>query len=216
MPINILRFFNNRVTIFLSAIVLAVGLLAVFHQTADAGVCWTRDSGEGICCGKNEDGKGWCCTASTQEEALDAWEKNGEECHEQTDEEKEEMADGDIVDTDGDSSGDKDSEDKTGDTDKKKSGGETTEVDVKFENPITSNTLDKVVGSLIDFVFSLAVVICPIVIIIGGFIFVTASGDPKKVETGKKVIFWALVGLAVAVLAKGSILLLRALLGVKK
>ena len=202
MHTNIPRFFNKRIVVLFSAVALAIGLAAAFYEIADAGTCWTKDDNESICCGVNADGDNWCCTGATQEEAFDAMEANGATCHEQTDEEKSELVNIGSVNTDDDT-------DETG-------GTETTEVDVKFENPITSNTLDKVVGSLIDFVFSLAVIICPIVIIIGGFIFVTASGDPKKVETGKKVIFWALVGLAVAVLAKGSILLLRALLGVKK
>lgn len=89
-------------------------------------------------------------------------------------------------------------------------------VDVEFVNPITDDTLDEVINNLIDFVFTIALVICPIVIIIGGFMFVTASGDPKKLETGKKIIFWALVGLAIAIMAKGIVILIRALLGVKK
>lgn len=89
-------------------------------------------------------------------------------------------------------------------------------VDVEFVNPITSNTLDEVINGLVDFVFTIALVVCPIVIIIGGFIFVTASGDPKKVETGKKIIFWALVGLGIAIMAKGFVELVRYLLGVKK
>lgn len=89
-------------------------------------------------------------------------------------------------------------------------------VDVEFVNPITDDTLDKVINNLIDFVFTIALVVCPIVIIIGGFMFVTASGDPKKLETGKKIIFWALIGLAIAIMAKGIVILIRALLGVKK
>lgn len=89
-------------------------------------------------------------------------------------------------------------------------------VNVEFQNPITSNTLDQVISNLTDFVFTIALIICPLVIIIGGFLFVTASGDPKKVEVGKQMIFWALVGLAIAMLAKGAVVLLRALLGVKK
>lgn len=89
-------------------------------------------------------------------------------------------------------------------------------VDVEFVNPVTDDTLDEIINNLIDFVFTIALVICPIVIIIGGFMFVTASGDPKKLETGKKIIFWALIGLAIAIMAKGMVILIRALLGVKK
>lgn len=95
-------------------------------------------------------------------------------------------------------------------------GDEDVSVDVEFINPITSNTLDQVINNLIDFIFTIALVVCPIVIIIGGFMFVTAAGDPNRLETGKKIIFWALVGLAMAIMAKGFVILLKALLGVKK
>ncbi len=95
-------------------------------------------------------------------------------------------------------------------------GDDDVSVDVEFVNPITSNTLDQVINNLIDFIFTIALVVCPIVIIIGGFMFVTAAGDPNRLETGKKIIFWALVGLAMAIMAKGFVILLKALLGVKK
>ena len=95
-------------------------------------------------------------------------------------------------------------------------GDEDVSVDVEFINPITSNTLDQGINNLIDFIFTIALVVCPIVIIIGGFMFVTAAGDPNRLETGKKIIFWALVGLAMAIMAKGFVILLKALLGVKK
>ncbi len=93
------------------------------------------------------------------------------------------------------------------------SGSETTEVNVEFANPVTCNTIDCIINAIIDFVFWLAVIIGPLVIIYGGFIFVTAGGDPKKVDTGKKIIFFALIGIGVAVLAKGIAILVRTLLG---
>jgi hypothetical protein len=44
-------------------------------------------------------------------------------------------------------------------------------------------------------------VISIVFIVIGGIKFATSSGDEKKVETAKKTIIYAVIGLAVAVLA---------------
>jgi hypothetical protein len=45
---------------------------------------------------------------------------------------------------------------------------------------------------------------------------VTSGGDPGKVETGKKMVYYALIGLGIVVLAKGFVLALKQILNVKK
>jgi len=57
--------------------------------------------------------------------------------------------------------------------------------------------LNKVAGLLTD----IAVPIAIIMIIIAGFYFMTAQGEPGKIETAKKMIFWTLIGMAVVLLA---------------
>jgi NADH:ubiquinone oxidoreductase subunit 4 (subunit M) len=42
-------------------------------------------------------------------------------------------------------------------------------------------------------------------ILVGAFYFVTAGGDEDKVETAKKYILYAAVGLAIALLAKAIV-----------
>ena len=93
---------------------------------------------------------------------------------------------------------------------------DTTEVNVEFTNPITSNTLDQVISNLIDFAFTIVLVIAVIAILVGAFFIVSSSGDPKKVEQGKQIVWWALIAVGIVLLAKGFVILLRALLGVKK
>jgi len=66
------------------------------------------------------------------------------------------------------------------------SGNESVEVNVEFANPVACNTLDCIINAIIDFVFWLALVIGTLMIIYGGFLFVTASGDPKKVVYRKE------------------------------
>jgi hypothetical protein len=57
--------------------------------------------------------------------------------------------------------------------------------------------LTKVAGLLTD----IAVPIAIIMVIIAGFYFMTAQGEPGKIEIAKKMILWTLIGMAVVLLA---------------
>ena len=59
--------------------------------------------------------------------------------------------------------------------------------------------------AIIDFIFTLALVIVPIVIIVAGIFFITAQGDPEKINTAKKMILWAIIGLIIILCAKGFV-----------
>jgi len=53
-------------------------------------------------------------------------------------------------------------------------------------------------------------------IIIGAFYLITASGDPDRVNTGRKIITWTIVGIAVVLLAASLIPVIKEILGAKK
>ncbi len=93
--------------------------------------------------------------------------------------------------------------------------GKPMDVKLTVDNPLTSKTFDTVYGRVIDFAFSVAVIVTPIVILIGAAIFVTAAGDPGKITLGKRIVFWGLGALAIVLLAKGVIVLVRLLLDQK-
>lgn len=89
-------------------------------------------------------------------------------------------------------------------------------VDVKINNPIKAGSIEEIIENVINFFFTIALIICPLIIIVGGFMMVTSGGDPGKVETGKKMVYYALIGLGIVVLAKGFVLALKQILNVKK
>ena len=78
------------------------------------------------------------------------------------------------------------------------------------------DSIEGVLGGVIDFIFWIALIVCPLIIIIGALTFVTAGGEPAKIQTGKNMIFYALLGLSVIILAKGFVLALQTILRVKK
>lgn len=76
---------------------------------------------------------------------------------------------------------------------------------VEIPNPLKANNFWELIGYLIDFIFYLAIVISPIMIIIAGFYFITAMGEPEKINAAKKIILWTLIGLLVVICAKGIV-----------
>lgn len=62
-------------------------------------------------------------------------------------------------------------------------------------------------GRISDWLFAILLIIAAIFIIIAGFYFVTAQGDPDKVSTARMFVLWALIGVLVGFLAKGLVIL---------
>ena len=84
-----------------------------------------------------------------------------------------------------------------------------------FNNPLKYNSFGELVKSIINFIFTIALVVVPIVIIVGGFYLVTAGGDPNKVQSAKNIILYAIIGFVVIMLSKGLIEVLKQAMGVK-
>lgn len=74
---------------------------------------------------------------------------------------------------------------------------------VELKNPLIVDSFQELVEVLINVVFTLALAIAPIMYIIAGFFYLTSAGDPKKIETAKKIIIYTTVGLIIVVSAKG-------------
>jgi len=86
---------------------------------------------------------------------------------------------------------------------------------IKIESPINATSFEALVGGIVNFLFYIALVLAPLMIIIGAIYLLTSGGDPKKLETGKNIIIYTLIGLAIILLAKGLIAVLKTIIGVK-
>ncbi len=58
-----------------------------------------------------------------------------------------------------------------------------------------------VIERLRNYFLGAVIVACTFMILWGAFNFVTAGGDEKKVESGRKTIYYAVIGLVIALLA---------------
>jgi hypothetical protein len=63
-----------------------------------------------------------------------------------------------------------------------------------------------------NFVFTIALVICPIFIVWGGFEIATAAGSEEKVKHGREIITYALVGLVIIAASKGLVAAIQSVL----
>ncbi len=81
-------------------------------------------------------------------------------------------------------------------------------------NPLKAKTLTDLIDGIINFIFTIALAITPIMVIAGGFMFITGGGDPAKITQGKQLLLWTVVGLIVILLAKGLVAVLRSVLGI--
>ncbi len=72
---------------------------------------------------------------------------------------------------------------------------------IVIENPLEAETLEELIGNIIEFLRNIGLAIAPVLLIVAGFFFVTALGDPQKIQTAKNIILYTLIGLAILIVA---------------
>ncbi|KPJ55220.1 hypothetical protein AMJ47_01825 [Parcubacteria bacterium DG_72] len=79
----------------------------------------------------------------------------------------------------------------------------------------TAPTVDifTALATLTDYLFTILLIVAVIFLIIAAFTFISASGDPDKVGKARNFVLYALIGIAVAVAAKGLVALIQTIMG---
>jgi len=83
-----------------------------------------------------------------------------------------------------------------------------------IENPLEAESFEELLNTIVTFIYWIAIVIAPLMIMIAAFFFLTAGGDPKRVDTARRIILWTVIGLAIILFAKGLISVLKQIIGV--
>ena len=86
--------------------------------------------------------------------------------------------------------------------------------DVTIDNPLAVSTVPELINKIIDIIFTLSLWVAPLLIIVAGVMFVTATGNPTQIKNAQSLILWTLIGLVVIILAKGIITLFRSAFGI--
>lgn len=77
----------------------------------------------------------------------------------------------------------------------------------------TSDALFAIFDTIGNWIFTAGVIIAPIMIIIGAFMFLTGGDNPNSLASGKKIMIWAVIGLVIILLAKGIFTAFRSIIG---
>lgn len=75
----------------------------------------------------------------------------------------------------------------------------------KISNPIEAESFAALIDAVVAWILNIALVLAPLVIVYGGFVYMTAAGDTNKVSQGKQIILYAVIGFVLALLAKSLI-----------
>lgn len=81
-----------------------------------------------------------------------------------------------------------------------------------IQNPLQCTSIPDCAGRLIAALLAIAVPVVSIMVLVGGFRLMTAGGSPEKVESGRKIILYAVVGFVVVLGANAVVAILRSLL----
>ena len=68
-------------------------------------------------------------------------------------------------------------------------------------------------SAIINWLFTFLMIAAVFSIVMAGYLFVTSSGNPSNIKKAQDIILWALIGIVVAFLAKGSVNLICHILG---
>jgi len=74
-----------------------------------------------------------------------------------------------------------------------------------FENPLQAATFLELINSLIDYLFWLAVILLPLMIMTSAFFFLTGGGSPDQVTKAKNILIYSFIGFIIMASARGIV-----------
>lgn len=85
----------------------------------------------------------------------------------------------------------------------------------EIPNPIGSKTFQQVIERLVDFANLLLAPLSTFMVLLAGFFYMTGGGNPEKIKTAHKTLVWALVGIAIVLLANSASFIIKEVLSTK-
>ena len=86
----------------------------------------------------------------------------------------------------------------------------------KIDNPLGTETFEGLADRIGKVLIDIAIPVAVIIIIYAGFQYMTANGNAEKISSAHKTLLWTLVGVAVILIGKGFISLVKDLLTLRK
>ncbi len=74
--------------------------------------------------------------------------------------------------------------------------------DLNIPNPLgETSDITTLVGNILNFLWKLAFVIAPILIVYAGYLYITSTGNEEKIKIAQKALTWAIIGFAIILIA---------------
>ena len=77
-----------------------------------------------------------------------------------------------------------------------------------LQNPLAVDSIEDFLVAILQFIVRLGTIVVILMIVVVGFMFVTARGNPEKLKTAREALLWTLVG---AVILIGAEILAQAI-----
>ncbi len=74
---------------------------------------------------------------------------------------------------------------------------------VTIPNPLGYDTFGEVINAIVVFIRNVALALAPLVFIYAGLKYFFSGGDPKEAQKAADLIKWAIIGLAIILIANG-------------
>jgi len=85
----------------------------------------------------------------------------------------------------------------------------TTPLTINIPNPIETTSTIELINRVSNYLLWMAVILGPMVIVAAALIFLTSGGNDRKITTAKKMLLYAVLGLALALVSKGIVSLVK-------
>jgi hypothetical protein len=76
---------------------------------------------------------------------------------------------------------------------------------VVIQNPLQAQNFQELIEAIVDILYTIGIYLAIIMILIAGFYYITAQGDPSKIQTAKQIITYTIIGLLIIISAKGIV-----------
>lgn len=74
-----------------------------------------------------------------------------------------------------------------------------------IHNPVRWHTFGHLIRGFINFIWWIALALFPLMMVIAGFYFVTAAGNPNQIEKAKGIALYSIIGLLLIILASALV-----------
>lgn len=84
---------------------------------------------------------------------------------------------------------------------------------IKLMNPLGNDvrSFPELIDKIIDFIFQIAVVLAPLMVVIGAVFILTAGVNPENVNKGRSIILYTAIGFGIVLLSKGIVYIMLSL-----